>query len=122
MPATTANQSIPDAVCAVNSKKEPLPINAQILQTKSKDLHKIALVVAGYTSLCVGSNIPTGQIHLHERLLQEEGYKLILVPFHEFNSRSNLLQRIKYLEARIKDVSAPSERTPKIKSKSSGTR
>lgn len=66
---------------------------------------RIALLVHSYHDVCRGChNELAGISHLIQRLTTESGYKILSVPYTEYNSKSNLLDRVQYLEKKIKSL------------------
>lgn len=47
---------------------------------------------------------PTGRSLLSEKLLQIQGYKILTVPYTEFKPKDNLIQRVKYIETKLKSI------------------
>ncbi|XP_073815789.1 FAST kinase domain-containing protein 4 [Musca autumnalis] len=87
-----------DAVCAFDSKRNPLP-----LDKTHKDAIKVALMVVDYHDICHGTHkSASGLTSLSFDLLEKSGYKVIPIPYNEFNTSDKLLKRVQYLESKFK--------------------
>uniref|UniRef100_A0A023FXV0 RAP domain-containing protein n=1 Tax=Amblyomma parvum TaxID=251391 RepID=A0A023FXV0_AMBPA len=78
--------------------------NAQPVLLESKpqpDHHRIALVVLDYKDLTLQSQVPTGTNALRIRLLKRLGYKVLQVPYTEYDDKKPVLQRVKYLHEKL---------------------
>lgn len=47
---------------------------------------------------------PTGVNVLAVKLLEAQGYKVIIIPYTEFKPRDKLIHRVKYIESKLKEV------------------
>lgn len=97
-----------DAEFLMNSDGKFLPPSSQttdLSSTTSSESTRIALLVHSYHDVCRGChNELAGISHLIQRLTTESGYKILSVPYTEYNSKSNLLDRVQYLEKKIKSL------------------
>uniref|UniRef100_G3MTN8 RAP domain-containing protein n=1 Tax=Amblyomma maculatum TaxID=34609 RepID=G3MTN8_AMBMU len=78
--------------------------NAQPVLLESKpqpDHHRIALVVLDYKDLTLQSQVPTGSNAIRIRLLKSLGYKVLQVPYTEYDDKKPVLQRVKYLHEKL---------------------
>jgi hypothetical protein len=91
-----------DAICYLNDKLEPVPVTKS--DTKDPKPSAIAIVLEGYPSLCRGIKDPTGSSILSRRLVESSGYRVISVPYTEFNASDKLVRRVKYLEQKLKQI------------------
>ncbi|XP_059478988.1 FAST kinase domain-containing protein 4 isoform X2 [Neocloeon triangulifer] len=89
-----------DAECQVDAKGNPLPLDKPP-PAKTK-MAKIAVLVWEYNDLCRRVSEPTGPNKLAVRLLQAQGIKVLQVPHMEFNPIEKLVQRVQYLERKLK--------------------
>lgn len=93
-----------DAKCFLDSKMIPVTLDAA--KSKStKALQKVAFVVEGYPSMCIGLKGPTGQTALNTKLLQDDDYVVVNVPYIEFGPNDKLVRRVQYLEQKLKAIS-----------------
>ncbi|XP_050545799.1 FAST kinase domain-containing protein 4 [Daktulosphaira vitifoliae] len=89
-----------DAVCAFDSKLNPIPLNSN--ESTNTEIHKIAFMLTGFHDSCRGChNEPNGIVVLNTRLIKSLGYKVLTVPYTEFGIRDSLVNRIKYLKENI---------------------
>uniref|UniRef100_A0A1I8PS97 RAP domain-containing protein n=1 Tax=Stomoxys calcitrans TaxID=35570 RepID=A0A1I8PS97_STOCA len=87
-----------DAVCVFDAKRNPLPLDKE-----HKDAINVALIVVDYHDICHGSHkSATGITTLSFDLLERSGYKVIPIPYNEFNTSDKLLKRVQYLESKFK--------------------
>ncbi|XP_061392733.1 FAST kinase domain-containing protein 4 [Musca vetustissima] len=87
-----------DAMCVFDNKRNPLP-----LDKTHKDAIKVALMVVDYHDICHGTHkSATGITTLSFDLLEKSGYKVIPIPYNEFNTSDKLLKRVQYLESKFK--------------------
>ncbi|XP_075548446.1 FAST kinase domain-containing protein 4 isoform X2 [Dermacentor variabilis] len=78
--------------------------NAQPVLLDSKpqpDHHRIALVVLDYRDFTLHSQVPTGANALRMRLLKHLGYKVLQVPYTEYDEKKPVLQRVRYLHEKL---------------------
>lgn len=78
--------------------------NAQPVLLDSKpqpDHHRIALVVLDFKDLTLHSQVPTGINALRMRLLKHLGYKVLQVPYTEYDEKKPVLQRVRYLHEKL---------------------
>ena len=65
---------------------------------------KVAFFPQGYSSHCLGIKEPTGQSCLSVRLLENDGYYVLTVPYTEFQPTEKLLRRVQYLEHKMRNI------------------
>ncbi|KAJ8962133.1 hypothetical protein NQ318_018090 [Aromia moschata] len=90
-----------DAECLLDKKCSPLPINKKTLDTQAT---RIAILTYDYHDMSRGRVEPTGINCLAARLLEAQGYKILMVPYTEFKPRDKLVHRVQYLEAKLKQI------------------
>lgn len=92
-----------DAEFFVDSKGKPLPY----VREKNRSGAKIATLVLGYFDLCHGAElVPTGPVALSQRILEARGYKVLIVPYTAFPPNRRLIEKVQFLEEKIKDLAA----------------
>lgn len=66
------------------------------------------MLVLDYRDCCLGSTHPTGAQVLRKRLLTASGYKVVQVPYTDFNPKADLLGKVRLLERLIRnELSCP---------------
>lgn len=66
---------------------------------------RIAMMVVDFNDVCHGAHrSATGITELSFNLLEKCGYKVLPVPYTEFNTSDKLLKRVQYLEGKFKEV------------------
>ncbi|KAK4883062.1 hypothetical protein RN001_006381 [Aquatica leii] len=88
-----------DAELALDKKCNPLPIN---MQKDMSNCVKVAVIVLDFHDMCRGRVEPNGHNSLYFRLLEAEGYRILPVPYTEFNPQDKLVNRVKYIETNLK--------------------
>lgn len=89
-----------DAHCLLDNKRNPLPVD-----TPHPDAVKVAFMVVDFHDTCQGTHRSlSGVTGLSFDLLEKAGYKVIGVPYNEFNTSEKLLKRVQYLEGKIKSI------------------
>ncbi|CAB3383432.1 Hypothetical predicted protein [Cloeon dipterum] len=89
-----------DVECHVDAKGNALALDKPApAKTKSS---RIAIMVWEYADLCRRVCEPTGPNKLAVRLLQAQGARVLQVPHTEFSPNEKLVQRVQYLEKKIK--------------------
>lgn len=64
-------------------------------------------MVRDYHDLCQGVfNQPNGISALTQKLLEQAGYNVLVVPHTEFNTSDKLIKRVQYLEEKLKEITA----------------
>jgi RAP domain len=64
--------------------------------------YRIGVFVWEYGDLCRRVREPTGPNKLAMRLLQAQGMRVMQVPHFEFSPNEKLVQRVQYLEKKVK--------------------
>ncbi|XP_061384869.1 FAST kinase domain-containing protein 4 [Danaus plexippus] len=90
-----------DAEFAVDSKCHPVPLDKV---DKRNDVHRIAVLGLDYHDMSRGTAHPLGTIRLYEHLLTLKGYKVLKIPYTEFNPKDKLVTRVQYIESRLKEL------------------
>ncbi|OWR47923.1 hypothetical protein KGM_210585 [Danaus plexippus plexippus] len=90
-----------DAEFAVDSKCHPVPLDKV---DKRNDVHRIAVLALDYHDMSRGTAHPLGTIRLYEHLLTLKGYKVLKIPYTEFNPKDKLVTRVQYIESRLKEL------------------
>ncbi|XP_053945247.1 FAST kinase domain-containing protein 4 [Anastrepha ludens] len=89
-----------DALCLFDNKRNPLPVDKE-----NPNAVKVALMVVDFHDICHGTHrSASGITNLTFELLEKSGYKVIPVPYNEFNTSDKLLKRVQYLEAKFKAI------------------
>ncbi|XP_018804737.1 PREDICTED: protein TBRG4 [Bactrocera latifrons] len=89
-----------DALCLFDHKRNPLPVDKE-----NPNAIKIALMVVDFHDVCHGTHrSASGITNLSFNLLEKSGYKVVPVPYNEFNTSDKLLKRVQYLEAKFKAI------------------
>lgn len=60
-------------------------------------------MVLDFHDMCQGAHRqPNGLAGLAHKLLEQQGYKILTVPYNEFSTSDKLLKRVQYLEGKLK--------------------
>ncbi|KAK9693132.1 FAST kinase-like protein, subdomain 1 [Popillia japonica] len=90
-----------DAECYFDNKCNPLlPENYKSLPEQ----RKVAIFALDYHDMCKGSVEPTGINVLAMKLLAAQGYRVLPILYTEYRSRDKLVDRVRYLEAKLKQI------------------
>lgn len=98
----SANPSLPyglvaDGELVVDKNAQPV-----LLESESQPGHfRIVLVVLDYKDLTLHTQVPTGSNALRMRLLKRLGYRVLEVPYTEYDDKKPVLQRVKYLHEKL---------------------
>lgn len=65
---------------------------------------RIGILVLDYHDITRGAPDPTGIASLAIRLTEKSGYKVLNVPYYEFNPKDKIVTRVKYLEQQLKNI------------------
>lgn len=90
-----------DAECVIDKKCNPVPVTSA---QKSSEYIRIAIQAYDYHDICRGDTTPTGSNIFAARLLEAQGYQLMIVPYTDFNPRDKLVQRVQFLEKQLKNI------------------
>ncbi|XP_013137674.1 PREDICTED: protein TBRG4 isoform X2 [Papilio polytes] len=90
-----------DAEFALNSKCHPVPLEKAV---NDKSVHRIAVLGLEYHDMTRRSVAPLGVNQLYTRLLQNKGFKVLQIPYTEFNPKDKLVTRVQYIEKRLKQI------------------
>ncbi|XP_049286102.1 FAST kinase domain-containing protein 3, mitochondrial [Anopheles funestus] len=89
-----------DAECVLDQKCLPLPVDKEHEQGT-----RIALLVHDYHDMCQGPHVSlNGMQALNMRLLEQEGYTVLSIPYNEFSTSDKLLKRVEYLQKKFKSI------------------
>jgi len=95
-----------DGECLIDKKMTPLMVvdkkTGQPLNNKPTKGIRIAVMVWDYHSMTRGRVDLSGGCKLCEELTAMSGYKVLSVPFSEFNPKDKLSSRVKFLETHLK--------------------
>lgn len=61
-------------------------------------------MVLDFHDMCKGCTEPTGIIVLATKLLLSQGYKVLSVPYTEYKIKDKLVERVQYLESKLKKI------------------
>ncbi|KAJ0177591.1 hypothetical protein K1T71_006464 [Dendrolimus kikuchii] len=90
-----------DAEFAVDSKCHPVPLEKA---SKNKNIHRIAVLGLDYHDMTRKTPTPLGINQLETKLLELKGYKVLQIPYTEFNPKDKLVTRVQYIEKRLKEL------------------
>lgn len=88
-----------DADCGFDKKCNPVALDK--IKT-TPDAIRVAIIAQDYHDMLKGRQEPTGVHLLIAQLLKEQGYQLLRIPYTEFNPRDKLVNRVQYLETKLK--------------------
>lgn len=91
---------IVDIECILDKKCTPVPIDTK----PSPELKRVAILALQYQDMCKGTNEPVGLTILGMKLLESRGYRVLTIPYTEYRPRDKLVDRVKYLETKLKTV------------------
>ncbi|XP_022113387.2 FAST kinase domain-containing protein 4 isoform X1 [Pieris rapae] len=92
-----------DAEFAVDSKCHPVPLQKAV---NNSDVHRIAVLALDYHDMTRRVPVEMGTFRLYTRLLELRGFKVLKVPYTEYNPKDKLVSRVQYLEKRLKELIA----------------
>lgn len=114
-----------DAEFVTDKNGKPLPVqdfgegleskSGESLETSSENtvtkklpegVNRVALCVWNYSDFVVGSQELTGINKLGVELLRKKGYKVVQIPYYEYNLKGKALKNVQYLEGKIKETLA----------------
>ncbi|XP_075976149.1 FAST kinase domain-containing protein 4 isoform X2 [Anticarsia gemmatalis] len=90
-----------DAEFAVDAKCHPVPLDKAV---NNKSVYRIAVLGLDYHDMTRKTIAPLGINQFYSRLLELKGYKVLQIPYTEFNSKDKLVSRVQYIEKRLKDL------------------
>ncbi|XP_031633340.1 FAST kinase domain-containing protein 4 [Contarinia nasturtii] len=89
-----------DAECVLSENRTPLAIESEI-----KNASRVAFMVLDYYDICKGEEKqPNGIQALTIKLLEKNGYNVLLVPHYEFSTSDKVLKRVQYLDSKLKNI------------------
>ncbi|XP_063827727.1 FAST kinase domain-containing protein 4 [Ostrinia nubilalis] len=90
-----------DAEFAVDEKCHPVPLE-KAANDKSK--FRIAVLGLDYHDMTRRAPAPLGLCHLCARLLELKGFKVLQIPYTEFNPKDKLVSRVQYINTRLQQL------------------
>lgn len=70
---------------------------------------RIAVLSLGYFDMCQGTElVPDGASALYQRILEAKGYKVLMVPYTEFVPSKRLIEKVQFLDQKIKELAVSS--------------
>ncbi|CAK1578943.1 unnamed protein product [Parnassius mnemosyne] len=90
-----------DAEFAVDSKCHPVPLQKAV---NNKSVNRIAVLGLDYHDMTRKTIVPLGVNQLYTRLLEMKGFKVLQIPYTEFNPKDKLVTRVQYIEKRLKEI------------------
>ncbi|XP_063547944.1 FAST kinase domain-containing protein 4 [Cydia strobilella] len=90
-----------DAEFAIDSKCHPVPLEKA---ANDKSVFRIAVLGLDYHDLTRKAAVPLGIYQLYTRMLRLKGFKVLQIPYTEFNPRDKLVTRVQYIENRLKEI------------------
>ncbi|CAB3226971.1 unnamed protein product [Arctia plantaginis] len=90
-----------DAEFALDAKCHPVPLEKAV---NNQNVYRIAVLGLEYHDMTRKTAVPLGINQLYTRLLQLKGYKVLQIPYTEYNSKDKLVTRVQYIEKRLKDL------------------
>nr|XP_022919922.1 FAST kinase domain-containing protein 3, mitochondrial [Onthophagus taurus]XP_022919923.1 FAST kinase domain-containing protein 3, mitochondrial [Onthophagus taurus] len=88
-----------DIECILDDKSNPIPLDSP--KTSNK---KVAILMHQYQDMCKGSNEPSGLSNFITKLVEIKGYKVITIPYTEYRPKDKLVDRVKYLQRKLKSI------------------
>ncbi|XP_072929420.1 FAST kinase domain-containing protein 4-like [Epargyreus clarus] len=88
-----------DAEFAVDSKCHPVPLEKA---ANNESVHRIAVLGLDYHDMTRKTTVPLGVNQLYTRLLELKGYKVLQIPYTEYNPKDKLVSRVQYIEKKLK--------------------
>ncbi|XP_050678006.1 FAST kinase domain-containing protein 4 [Leptidea sinapis] len=92
-----------DAEFAVDSKCHPVPLKKA---ENDKSVHRIAVLALDYHDMTRKVPAHCGLYTLYTNLLQLKGFKVLHIPYTEYNPKDKLVSRVQYVEKRLKETIA----------------
>ncbi|XP_059054529.1 FAST kinase domain-containing protein 4 [Achroia grisella] len=90
-----------DGEFAVDSKCHPVPLQKA---ASHKSVFRIAVLGLDYHDMTRKSVHPLGINQLYSRLLEVKGFKVLQVPYTEYNPKDKLVARVEYIEKKLKQI------------------
>lgn len=90
-----------DAEFAVDAKCHPVPLDKAV---NNDSVYRIAVLGLDYHDMTRKTSAPLGINQLYTRLLQLKGYRVLQIPYTEFNPKEKLVTRVQYIEKRLKEL------------------
>lgn len=90
-----------DAEFAVDAKCHPVPLEKA---ENNKSVYRIAVLGLDYHDMTRKWAVPLGLHQLETTLLTLKGFKVLQIPYTEFNPKDKLVSRVQYIEKRLKEI------------------
>lgn len=84
----------------MDKKGSPVPLNSKL--EKDNPVFRIAVIACSYQEFCRGVNEVIGPIKFHKNLLENSGYKVLLIPYTDVKIGDSLTMRVTYIKDKIK--------------------
>ncbi|XP_076250695.1 FAST kinase domain-containing protein 4 [Rhynchophorus ferrugineus] len=87
-----------DAECILDNNCNPKPLTTKL----NSDLTRVAVVAYDYYDMTKGKVQPTGVNVFSQNLLSAMGYKVVAIPYTDFNIRDKIVNKVKFLETQLR--------------------
>ncbi|XP_045467334.1 FAST kinase domain-containing protein 4 [Harmonia axyridis] len=88
-----------DAECIFDEKFSPKEFDKEFMGGT-----RIAIMTLDYHDMTKGRSEPIGINVFAKRILEAKGYKVLHIPYNEFNPQRKLISRVQYLEKNLKEL------------------
>ncbi|XP_011504570.1 PREDICTED: protein TBRG4 [Ceratosolen solmsi marchali] len=89
-----------DAEFCVDNNCTPFPINL----TLSEEINRVAVLSVTFSEMCYELTEVMGKIKFYSKLLEKKGYKVLLLPYKEEQSKQPLISRAKFINEKLKQL------------------
>ncbi|XP_060802175.1 FAST kinase domain-containing protein 4 [Amyelois transitella] len=90
-----------DAEFAVDAKCHPVLLEKAV---NNKSVFRIAVLCLDYHDMTRRAVVPLGVYQLYTRMLQLKGFKVLQIPYTEYNPKDKLVTRVQYIEKKLKNL------------------
>ncbi|XP_023029568.2 FAST kinase domain-containing protein 4 isoform X1 [Leptinotarsa decemlineata] len=90
-----------DAECLLDKKCSPVPLEQVKL---NKEARRVAILTYDYHDMTRGRVEPTGINVFATNILRSQGFRIVTVPYVEYRPSDKLVQRVQYLESKLKEI------------------
>ncbi|XP_037025722.1 FAST kinase domain-containing protein 4 isoform X2 [Bradysia coprophila] len=91
-----------DAECVLDSKGNPLPVDQE-----HKNSTRVAMMIRDFHDLCQGVHQHlSGPAALSHKLLEQAGYKVVMIPYNECSTSDKMIKRVQYLQDKLKRITS----------------
>ncbi|XP_053605981.1 uncharacterized protein LOC128672704 isoform X2 [Plodia interpunctella] len=90
-----------DAEFAVDAKCHPVPLEKA---ANDKSVFRIAVLGLDYHDMTRRVAVPLGVHQLYSRMLELKGFKVLQIPYSEYNPKDKLVARVQYIEKKLKAI------------------